>query len=120
MSNLVAKAVRASALAFAIAGAINWLFTQNRITLGLIALALILTTLALFIAEMKNKQWSQLAWIWSVFFLPYMLSQIILLDYLVQNFVIQWLIPFLIIYLMALPLIIPLMYVHLYLVLRQL
>ena len=120
MENLNSKTKGASTLILAITSAIFWIFTPTRISQGLIALVGVLSALALFLAIMKNRQWSQIAWIWTAFFLPYLLGQIILLDYIVQNVIVRWLIPILLIYLSILPIVLIIMYIHLYLVAQQL
>lgn len=114
MSNLTPKATKTSALSFAVTGAVGWFFPLTRITLGLIALAFVLSSLALFIAEMKNKQWSQFAWIWSDFFLPYMLAQFLFLDYLIQYVAVKYFLIILALYIAVLPFLLSIMYKNLY------
>lgn len=113
MGNLNSKAKSASVLALAVACLIAKLISSTSITSELILLAGALTGLALFVAEMKDKKWSQFSWIWTAFFLPYILAQTLLLDYLVQYTEIRWMLAVFTIYLSMLPVIVGLMIVHL-------
>lgn len=114
MGSLVSKGKSASGLIFTITTAIGLLLQPTKTTVLLITLVGALSALAHFIADMKNKQWSQFAWIWSSFFLPYMVGQFLLLDYLVQYVTVKFLLIILSAYITMLPLMLFVMYKHLF------
>ena len=121
MSKLRTKAKVVSTLLFTLLSAIAVAVPLSHITLMLIALSAVLSAISYFLAVMKNKKWSMFAWIWSAFCLPYVLTQVLLFDYLTHHVTVESLITWgPAIYLAILPIAIAIMSKHLKLVVAEL
>ena len=120
MNELEVKAKAVSALLFAILSAIAVAVPLSHITIMLIALSAVLSAISHFLAVIKNRTWGMFAWIWSTFCLPYILSQVLVFDYLTQYVTVESLITWgPAVYLAILPIAIAIMFKHLKLVARE-
>ena len=104
MSKLSSKSAAFAGAFGALTSGLVYLIKPTRITLGLLILVGAITAFSHLMSTFKNTYWTQVEWIWTSFFLPILVGQMLLIDWLIQFFVVKWIIVILLVYFTLLPL----------------